>query len=239
MDFLKDGSLCTGLIFYHNPSPSPSHANEVSILIAIIDYGVGNLRSVEKAFHFIGCEAAISSDRAFITGADAVVLPGVGAFADAMDSLRKAEMVEVVKEVTAGDKPFLGICLGMQLLFDHSEEGGEQVEGLGILKGAIRLIPPSLGLKVPHMGWNRLTTKHACPLLENLPADPYAYFVHSYYLDAQDKAIVAATTTYGIEIDVAIAHRNIYATQFHPEKSGEIGLTLLKNFAGIVEKQGK
>lgn len=207
-------------------------------MIAIIDYGVGNLRSVEKAFHFIGCEAVVTSDKTVIWEADAVVLPGVGAFADAMESLRKAGMVDVVKAVAAGNRPLLGICLGMQLLFDHSEEGGERVEGLGILPGAIRLIPPAAGLKVPHMGWNRLNVKKPEPLLVNLPADPYTYFVHSYYLDARDKEIVAATADYGVEMDVAVAHRNIFATQFHPEKSGDVGLTLLKNFAGLIGKQG-
>lgn len=202
-------------------------------MIAIIDYGVGNLRSVEKAFHFIGCEAEVSSDRQFILDADAVVLPGVGAFADAMENLKKAGMVDVVKKVIQDGKPFLGICLGMQLLFEYSEEGGERVEGLGILKGGVKQLPLDMNLKVPHMGWNSLRIKKDCPLFKGLPENPYVYFVHSYYLDAQDKAVVAATTGYGIEFDVAVESGNVSATQFHPEKSGDIGLKILKNFVNI------
>lgn len=199
-------------------------------MIAIIDYGVGNLRSVEKAFHFIGREAEVTSDRDRILNADAVVLPGVGAFADAMESLKKAEMVDVVKRVVGNNKLFLGICLGMQLLFDYSEEGGEKVEGLGIFKGAIKQLPSDMNLKVPHMGWNSIKTKGDSTLFRDLPQNPYVYFVHSYYLDAADKSIVKATTSYGIEFDVAIGSGNIFATQFHPEKSGEVGLAILKNW---------
>lgn len=202
-------------------------------MIAIIDYGVGNLRSVEKAFHFIGCEAEVSSDRQFILDADAVVLPGVGAFADAMENLKKAGMVDVVKKIIQDGKPFLGICLGMQLLFEYSEEGGERVEGLGILKGGVKQLPLDMNLKVPHMGWNSLRIKKDCPLFKGLPEKPYVYFVHSYYLDAQDKAVVAATAGYGIEFDVAVESGNVSATQFHPEKSGDIGLKILKNFVNI------
>lgn len=206
----------------------------VDIMIAIIDYGVGNLKSVEKAFQFIGCEAVVSSDREFILKADAVVLPGVGAYADAMESLQNAGMVEVVKQAIAGGKPFLGICLGMQLLFDYSEEGGERVEGLGVFGGTIKLIPQGEGLKVPHMGWNLLKVKNNCPMFDNLPQDPYVYFVHSYCLDAEDKDIVAAVTNYGIEFDAAVFRENVFATQFHPEKSGEVGLAILKNWAQMV-----
>ncbi|MCX7709816.1 MAG: imidazole glycerol phosphate synthase subunit HisH [Clostridia bacterium] len=203
-------------------------------MIAIIDYGVGNLRSVEKAFHFIGVEAQISSDKEFILNADGVVLPGVGAFADAMESLRKAGMVEVVKEVIAREKPLLGICLGMQLLFEYSEEGGERVEGLGLFKGSIKLLPSELNLKVPHMGWNSIQYKRDCLLFNGLPEVPFVYFVHSYYLTAEDKEVVIATTEYGMEFDVAIGNGKVYATQFHPEKSGEIGLTILKNWVNNV-----
>ncbi len=204
-------------------------------MIAIIDYGVGNLRSVEKAFHFIGVEAEISSDKNFILNADGVILPGVGAFADAMDSLEKAGMVEVVKAVAKSGKPLLGICLGMQLLFDYSEEGGDRVEGLGIFKGSIRQLPLDMDLKVPHMGWNALEIKEGCPLFDNLPARPFVYFVHSYYLTAENRDIVIASTEYGIKFDVAIGDRNVYGTQFHPEKSGDVGLNLLKNWAGLVK----
>jgi glutamine amidotransferase len=203
-------------------------------LIAVIDYGVGNLKSVEKAFKFIGCEAEISSDKEFILNSDAVVLPGVGAFADAMASLRKAGMADVVTQVIHKGKPFLGICLGMQLLFDYSEEGGERVEGLGIFRGEIRQFPLNMGLKVPHMGWNALELKKECPLFRNLPQHPYVYFVHSYYLDAADKNIVSATASYGIDFDAAVCCGNVFATQFHPEKSGSIGLAVLRNFADVI-----
>lgn len=215
--------------------PRESEIKGMIFMIAIIDYGVGNLRSVEKAFHYIGSEAAISSDPDFILSADAVVLPGVGAFADAMESLRKAQMVEVVNKAVRSGKPFLGICLGMQLLFEYSEEGGERVEGLGLFKGPIKQLPLDMNLKVPHMGWNSIKAQKESALLKNLPENPYVYFVHSYYLNAENKEIVAATTHYGIEFDVAVAQGNIYATQFHPEKSGEIGLTILKNFVGLQE----
>ncbi|MCX7841918.1 MAG: imidazole glycerol phosphate synthase subunit HisH [Clostridia bacterium] len=203
-------------------------------MIAIIDYGVGNLRSVEKAFHFIGADAVVSSDREFILGADGIVLPGVGAFADAMDSLKKAGMVDVVKETAACGKAFLGICLGMQLLFDYSEEGGERVEGLGIFKGSIRQLPLDMNLKVPHMGWNSIKYNKECRIFANLPEVPYFYFVHSYYLTAEDRELVTATTSYGMEFDVAVGKNNVYATQFHPEKSGETGLQILKNFVGLI-----
>lgn len=203
-------------------------------MIAIIDYGVGNLKSVEKAFQFIGSEAVVSHDKEFILKADAVVLPGVGAFADAMNSLEKAGMVEVVKQVIERDVPFLGICLGMQLLFDYSEEGGDAVKGLGIFNGSIKQLPLDMDLKVPHMGWNLLKVKGDCPLFKNMPQNPYVYFVHSYYLDAQDKDVVSATTSYGIDFDVAICCKNVYATQFHPEKSGEVGLAILRNFVSLI-----
>jgi imidazole glycerol-phosphate synthase subunit HisH len=203
-------------------------------LIAIIDYGVGNLKSVEKAFQFIGADAVVSADKDFILKADAVVLPGVGAFADAMDRLRKAGMVEVVKKVIAENKPFFGICLGMQLLFDYSEEGGERVEGLGIFKGSIRQLPLDMNLKVPHMGWNCLEINGKQNLFKNLDETPYVYFVHSYYLKAENHDLVAATTKYGIEFDVAVTNENVFATQFHPEKSGEVGLTILRNFINTI-----
>jgi len=203
----------------------------VKKLIAVIDYEVGNLRSVEKAFSFIGCEVAVSSDRDFILNADAVVLPGVGAFADAMENLKKHGMIDIIRTVIESGKPFLGICLGMQLLFEYSEEGGENVQGLNILKGAIRQIPQDMNLKVPHMGWNLLDIKGNSPLFSGLPQSPYVYFVHSYYLDTSDKDIVIAETSYGITFSVAVQKNNVFATQFHPEKSGEIGLEILRNFA--------
>ncbi|HPC99896.1 MAG TPA: imidazole glycerol phosphate synthase subunit HisH [Acetivibrio sp.] len=199
-------------------------------MIAIIDYGMGNLRSVEKAFHFIGYEAEISSDKDFILNADAVVLPGVGAFADAMYSLEKNGMIEVVRKVIDSGKPFLGICLGMQLLFDYSEEGGKNCNGIGILKGAIKQLPFG-NLKVPHMGWNCLEISRQSPLFDGIRKKTYVYFVHSYYLDADDKDIVIASTNYSINFAVAVQKGNVFATQFHPEKSGDVGLGMLRNFA--------
>jgi len=202
-------------------------------LIAIIDYEVGNLRSVEKALHFIGCEAEVSSDKDFILNADAVILPGVGAFADAMENLKKHGMIDVIRTVIESGKPFLGICLGMQLLFEYSEEGGENVQGLNILKGAIRQLPQDMNLKVPHMGWNLLDIKGDSPLFYGLSENPYVYFVHSYYLDTPDKDIVTGNTSYGITFSVAVQKENVFATQFHPEKSGEIGLEMLRNFVKL------
>lgn len=202
-------------------------------MIAIIDYGVGNLRSVEKALQYIGLNAFITADIAEVRRADAIVLPGVGAYSDAMNSLVKAGMVDVVKETVRQNKPFLGICLGMQLLFDYSVEGGGCVDGLGLFGGGIKALPQDLGLKVPHMGWNSLKFADS-PLFKGLPENPYVYFVHSFYLDAKDKSIVAATSEYGVAIDAAIGSGRVFATQFHPEKSGETGLAILKNWAGQI-----
>lgn len=197
-------------------------------MIAIIDYGAGNLRNVEKAFRHLGHEAVVTDDREVILTADRVVLPGVGAFGDCMESIRSKGLESVIKTAVGSGKPFLGICLGMQLLFDESEES-PGVKGLGILKGRIRRLP-ECGLKIPHMGWNDLRCRGA--LFEGL-SSPYVYFVHSYYLDAADKSIVSATTEYGIEIEVAVEQGNLFATQFHPEKSGEAGLRMLENFVNI------
>ncbi|MDK2798606.1 MAG: imidazole glycerol-phosphate synthase subunit HisH [Clostridiales bacterium] len=202
-------------------------------MIAIIDYDVGNLHSVEKAFQFLGYKAVVSDDKDLIQRADAVVLPGVGAFADAMDSLRRTGMDQLIYKLVDAHKPFLGICLGMQLLFDYSEEGGTP-KGLGILPGSIKRIPNQQDLKVPHMGWNKLNITQKNELLNHLPMRPYVYFVHSYYLKAKNREDVIATTRYGTEIDVAVNRGNIYATQFHPEKSGEIGLKILDNFGKMI-----
>lgn len=203
-------------------------------MIAIIDYGLGNLRSVEKAFHHLGSEAIITSDKEVILNADAVVLPGVGAFADAMQRLEALEMVEVIKNVVAVNKPFLGICLGMQLLFEYSEEGNGEVEGLGILKGGIKELPRDMKLKVPHIGWNSLNVRDNSSLFSDLPESPFVYFVHSYYLKAAED-IVLATVNYGIEFDAAVAKGNIVATQFHPEKSGDVGLQILANWVKLIQ----
>lgn len=203
-------------------------------MIAIIDYGVGNLRSVEKALQYIGLEAEITSDPERVRSASAVILPGVGAYSVGMDNLRKYGMVDAVKETVADNKPFLGICLGMQLLFEYSREGGERVEGLGLLPGAIKLLPNGDGLKVPHMGWNSLKTYDDL-LFKGLPDNPYVYFVHSYYLDVGDKAVIAAKCDYGITFTAAVRRGNVCATQFHPEKSGEVGLKILKNWSTLIK----
>ncbi len=202
-------------------------------MIAIIDYGVGNLASVNKAFSFIGYESKITSDHSEILAADRVVLPGVGAFADAMENLQKMDMVSVIKQVAAKGTPLLGICLGMQLLFDYSTEGGDRVTGLGLLKGSITQFPMDMGLKVPHMGWNSLYIKQDNGLFKKVAENSYVYFVHSYYLTAENKSDVASVCKYGIEFDAAACSGNIMGTQFHPEKSGDVGLQILKNFAII------
>lgn len=203
-------------------------------MIAIIDYGVGNLKSVEKAFSFLGYNAKISKDVDFIKSAKAVVLPGVGAFSDAMKSLKNDNLINCIYDVINKKTMFLGICLGLQLIFETSEEGGKN-EGLSILKGNIIKIPEKYGLKVPQMGWNKLDFKNDVSLFEGLCDGTYTYFVHSYYLDAKNKNEVCATTDYGVTIDAAIAYDNIFATQFHPEKSGRAGLKILENF---VKKAG-
>lgn len=202
-------------------------------MIAIIDYGVGNLRSVEKAFHYIGADARITSDPETVRLAAGVVLPGVGAFSDGIESLKSAGMIEAVKEAINEQKLFLGICLGMQMLFEYSEEGGN-AEGLGIFKGAVRQIPAGQELKVPHMGWNSIEVSEGCPLFSGIQKRPYVYFVHSYYLKAEDRSIVAATTEYGISIDAAIGTGRTFGTQFHPEKSGRIGLDILRNWLRLL-----
>lgn len=197
-------------------------------MVAIIDYDAGNIKSVEKALLYLGEEAEITRDRQKILNADKVILPGVGNFGDAMANLYKYELVPVIKEVVAKKTPFLGICVGLQLLFERSDESPE-AEGLGILPGEILRIPDT-GLKVPQIGWNNIKIDPACPLFQGLPEEPYVYFVHSYYLKAREENIVKATTEYGTLIHAAVQKENVYACQFHPEKSGEVGLQILKNF---------
>lgn len=198
-------------------------------MIAIIDYGAGNLKNVAKAFDFLGCENIVTSDASVIRKADKIVLPGVGAFGEGMAKLTELGLDTLLRELAKENKPLLGICLGMQMLFDESEET-PNVKGLGILKGKIRRLPKVGDLKIPHMGWNDLDCRGK--LFEGLEK-PFVYFVHSYYLDADDKSIVSATTHYGIDIEVAVERGNIFATQFHPEKSGEEGLRILSNFANL------
>lgn len=201
-------------------------------MIAIIDYDAGNLKSVEKALQFLGQECVIT--RAFheIKKADKVILPGVGSFGDAMSQLKKFELDKVIHEVTAEQKPFLGICLGLQLLFEGSEES-DGVEGLHLLDGEILRIPEQEGLKIPNIGWNSLDLQNNGRLFENLNGNPFVYFVHSYYLKAREESIVKATIEYSTHIHASVEKDNIFACQFHPEKSGTVGLQILSNFAKL------
>ena len=201
-------------------------------MIAILDYDAGNIRSVEKALQHLGEETILTHDFREIQKADKVILPGVGAFGDAMEHLKHYELDRAIKEVIAMDKPFLGICLGLQLLFESSDET-PGVEGLGILKGNILRIPEEEGLKIPHIGWNSLEFPREGRLFQDLPADPYVYFVHSYYLQAQEPQIVTATCEYGVHIHASVEKNQVFACQFHPEKSGKVGLKILKNFATL------
>lgn len=201
-------------------------------MIAIIDYDAGNVKSVEKALQFLGEEVIITRDREQILSADRVVLPGVGAFGDAMEKLHSYNLVEVIKEVVANKTPFIGICLGLQLLFESSEES-PGVAGLGILPGKIVRIPEKGGLKVPHIGWNSLKYPNKGRLYKGIEEDSYVYFVHSYYLQAQDPSIVVAQTEYGVDIQASVEKDNVFACQFHPEKSSSVGMTILKNFINI------
>lgn len=201
-------------------------------MIAIIDYDAGNIKSVEKALKLLGQEAVVTRDHETILGADRVILPGVGAFGDAMGKLEQFGLDKVIHEVVRKNTPFLGICLGLQLLFESSEES-PGVKGLGVLKGEIVRIPESGGLKIPHMGWNSLRFPRSGRLFAGLPEEPYVYFVHSYYLRAEDAGIVTAVTEYGTEIHASVENGNVFACQFHPEKSSEVGLRILKNFVEL------
>lgn len=201
-------------------------------MIAILDYDAGNIKSVEKAVQLLGQEVTITRDRREVLNADKVILPGVGAFGDAMGKIRQYGLYEVIHEVVEQGTPFLGICLGLQLLFERSEES-PGVEGLGILKGEILRIPDTPGLKIPHMGWNSLEFRNNGRLFENLPEESYVYFVHSYYLRAADEKIVTAVTEYGTQIHASVEQGNVFACQFHPEKSSDAGIQILKNFVAI------
>lgn len=201
-------------------------------MIAIIDYDAGNIKSVQKALQYLGQEAVLTRDREVILSADRAVLPGVGSFGDAMEKLKGYGLSEVVREFAATGKPFLGICLGLQLLFEESEES-PGVQGLGLLKGKIRRIPEGEGRKVPQIGWNDISINPDSRLFRGIPDHSYVYFVHSYYLEAADRKEVAATTEYGVSIDAAVEAGNVYACQFHPEKSSDVGLGILKNFIAL------
>ncbi|MCD8120317.1 MAG: imidazole glycerol phosphate synthase subunit HisH [Lachnospiraceae bacterium] len=198
-------------------------------MLAIIDYDAGNIRSVEKAFLYLGQETVVTRDRDEILAADHIVLPGVGAFGDAMEKLAAYNLTGTIREAVEKSIPFLGICLGLQLLFEDSEES-PGVPGLGLLPGHILRIPDTAGLKIPHIGWNSLALRADGRLFEGIPEESYVYFVHSYYLRADDPAIVKASCEYGTQIHASVESGNLFACQFHPEKSGETGLKILKNF---------
>ncbi|HIS81147.1 MAG TPA: imidazole glycerol phosphate synthase subunit HisH [Candidatus Scatomonas merdavium] len=201
-------------------------------MIALIDYDAGNIKSVEKALQLLGEEVILTRDSEVLLAADKVILPGVGNFGDAMHNLKTFGLIPVIHEIAGRGTPFLGICLGLQLLFERSEES-PGVEGLGLLKGEILRIPDTPGLKIPHMGWNSLKLKNDGRLFSGIGEEPYVYFVHSYYLKAEDEKIVKAVTEYGVQIDASVEQGNIFACQFHPEKSSDVGLQILKNFAAL------
>ena len=201
-------------------------------MVAIIDYDAGNIKSVQKAIEYLGEEVIITRDAEVILNASRVILPGVGACGDAMEKLHKYNLVDVIREVVKREIPFLGICLGLQLLFETSDET-PGVQGLGILKGKIKRIPDNGELKIPHIGWNSLSFPNKGRLYEGISQESYVYFVHSYYLDAEDKDIVVATTEYGTTIHASVEQGNVFACQFHPEKSSSVGLKILDNFLKI------
>lgn len=201
-------------------------------MVAIIDYDAGNIKSVEKAVYALGYDVAVTRDKDIILNADHVILPGVGAFGDAMRKLHSYDLVDVIKKVAANNTPFLGICLGLQLMFESSEEA-PGVEGLSLLKGKIVLIPHGNDLKIPHIGWNSLKYPNKGRLFAGLPEDSYVYFVHSYYLQAEEAEIVKATTEYGTLIHASVEKDNVFACQFHPEKSSDVGMMILENFLKI------
>lgn len=201
-------------------------------MIAILDYDAGNIKSVEKAIEYLGQNARITRDRDEIFASEKVILPGVGSFGDAMGKLKEYKLDQVIYDVVDNKIPFLGICLGLQLLYENSEET-PGVTGLGLLKGTIKRIPDSKGLKIPHMGWNSLEIKKDASLFKEIEGKTYVYFVHSYYLTAENEDEVAATTHYAVPIHASIEKDNIFACQFHPEKSSTVGLKILENFLSL------
>lgn len=205
-------------------------------MIGIIDYDAGNIKSVEKAFLHLGEEVLVSRNPEILLKADKVVLPGVGSFGQAMENLNRYGLVQVIQEIAGSGTPFLGICLGLQLLFEKSEES-PGVKGLGILKGEILKIPFSPGLKIPHMGWNSLKLQNNGRLFQGIPEDTYVYFVHSYYLKAEEEEIVKAVTDYSTCIHASVEKNNVFACQFHPEKSSNYGLKILENFAAVKKEE--
>ncbi len=203
-------------------------------MIAIVDYDAGNIRSVEKALNFIGEKPLVTRDIQRIKSADKVILPGVGAFEDAMGKLNRYGLTGALRSVADSGTPILGICLGLQLFFERSDESENDVEGLGLLPGVIRRFPETKQYKIPHMGWNSIHINPKSRLLQGISEGSYVYFVHSYYLEARHEEDVAATADYIVKVHAAAEHDNIFATQFHPEKSGEVGLQILRNFVSIV-----
>ncbi len=201
-------------------------------MIAILDYDAGNIKSVEKAVAYLGEEGIITRDKDIILSSDKVILPGVGSFGDAMNKLSEYKLCDVIYDVVDSGKPFLGICLGLQLLYKESEES-PGAAGLGILEGRIKRIPDKEGLKVPHIGWNSLDIRKDAKLFKGVPDNAYVYFVHSYYLEADNLEDVVATTEYSAHIHASVEHENVFACQFHPEKSSEVGLKILKNFIDL------
>lgn len=202
-------------------------------MIAVVDYDAGNIKSVEKALQYIGEKPVITREISQINKADKVIVPGVGAFEDAMGKMSRYHLTENLRKVAASGTPIMGICLGLQLFFERSDESEHDVEGLGLLPGEIVRFPEKEGYKIPHMGWNSLKINPSSRLLKGIPEDTYVYFVHSYYLQAKHEEDVAATTDYIVNVHAAVEHDNVFATQFHPEKSGDVGLEILKNFASI------
>ena len=205
-------------------------------MVAIIDYDAGNIKSVEKAIQYLGEDVVITRNPDEILNASSVILPGVGSFGDAMEKLDKYNLIPVIHEVVERQIPFLGICLGLQLLFEKSDESPE-AEGLGILKGEIKRIPDNGELKIPHIGWNSLKYPNVGRLYKDITEDAYVYFVHSYYLEAKEENIVVATTEYGTKIHASVEKGNVFACQFHPEKSSSVGLKILDNFLKITREE--
>ena len=205
-------------------------------MIAIIDYDAGNIKSVEKALAALSAETVVTRDAETILQADKVILPGVGSFGDAMEKLHRYGLVSIIRQVIDRGTPFLGICLGLQLLFESSEES-PGVAGLGILEGKILRIPERDNLKVPHIGWNSLCFPNKGRLFSGIPEEPYVYFVHSYYLEAKDAGIVTAVSEYGVQIHASVECGNVFACQFHPEKSSDTGLSILRNFVNLEREE--
>ncbi len=210
----------------------PQKVSYNTVMIAILDYEMGNLRSVSKSLEAVGGQCQITRDPAVVATAEKLVVPGVGAFRDCMGALKKFELLEPIRDFIASGRPYLGICLGMQILMETSEEGGSH-EGLGIFPGKVVRFDPALKLKVPHMGWNDIEAKTKNKIFQGLPEKSFVYFVHSYYIAPKKKGLTAATTHYGVEFTSVLAKDNVYAVQFHPEKSQQVGLKLLQNFVEL------